>query len=64
MNRDTMRYGVTYQVTRQIKTHTSPLRLVVYDETGKFVKETSSMFIFDSFRVKKSTIINIKLIDK
>lgn len=61
MNDITMKHGATYRVTRKIKTHTSPLRTVTYDEVGRFVKETSNMLIFDTFRVKKSTIINIKL---
>ncbi len=64
MNKTTMRYGGTYQVTRKIKTHTSPLRTVTYDEVGRFVKETSNMLIFDTFRVKKSTIIGIKMIER
>lgn len=62
--RRTMRYGVTYKVTRQIKTHTSPLRTVTYDEVGRFVKETSNMLVFDTFRVKKSTIISIELVER
>lgn len=64
MNRITMKYGATYQVTRKIKTHTSPLRTVTYDEVGRFIKETSNMLVFDTFRVKKSTIISIKSTDK
>lgn len=59
-----MNFGVTYQITRQIKTHTSPLRTVTYDEIGRFIKETPKMLIFDTFMVRKSTIISIKKIGR
>ena len=59
-----MRRGVTYKVTRQIKTHTSPLRTVTYDEVGRFVKETSTMFVFDTFRVKKSTVVGVSRLER
>ena len=49
--------GNRYKITATIKLHTSPLRLLTYDKTGRFVKETEQYLIFDSFRVKKSTVI-------
>lgn len=58
-----MKVGAVYKVTRKIKTHTSPLRVITYDEEGRFVKESSSMLIFDSFKVRKSTITDIKLVN-
>lgn len=63
MSTKRMKAGAVYRVTRKIKTHTSPLREVTYDEVGRFKKETSKMFIFDSFKVKKSTIICINLVE-
>lgn len=64
MNNTKLRCGSTYLVTRKIKIHTTPLRTVTYDEVGRFVKETSHMYIFDTFRVKKSTIIGIKTTER
>lgn len=55
-----MKYGKQYTVTRRIKTHTSPLRTVTYDEVGRFVKETPKMYIFDTFSVRKDVITRIR----
>lgn len=48
-----------YRVTMKIKLHTSPLRLLEYHIDGVFLKETTSYFVFDDFRVRKANVINI-----
>lgn len=54
--------GYNYCVTMKIKLHTSPLRELEYDKEGVFVKETSSYLVFNGFRVRKETIVNIRRI--
>lgn len=54
-----MKSGKVYSVTKRIKIHTSPLAEVDVVKQGKFVKETSSCYIFDTFRVNKSNVISI-----
>lgn len=49
-----------YNITIKIKVHTKPLREVVYEKTGAFLKETSTNYIFDSFRVRKANVIKIQ----
>ena len=55
--------GQRYRVTVKIKLHTSPLRELEYEREGVFVKESSSYLVFKEFRVRKSTIINIRRIE-
>jgi hypothetical protein len=49
----------TYTVCVKIKVHTSPLREIEYTKTGRFVKESSAQYVFDSFRVRKGNVTNI-----
>ena len=55
-----MKLHTKYKVTVKIKIHTSPLREIIYEKVGTFVKESSSFYIFDTFRVKKSNVIEIQ----
>jgi hypothetical protein len=49
-----------YKVTKKIKLHTKPLREELIVKTGVFVRETTKSYIFDGFRVAKSTVIGIE----
>lgn len=49
-----------YKVSAKIKTHTQPLCELTYEKIGTLIKETKSFYFFDSFRVKKSTVISIQ----
>jgi hypothetical protein len=49
-----------YKVTVKIKLHTQPIRELIYDKVGKFVKETVTYYIFDGFRVRKANVIDIQ----
>ena len=49
-----------YAVSVKIKLHTSPLRELVYDKEGVFIKETGSYYVFEDFRVRKSNVIKIR----
>ena len=55
-----MEVNKLYEVTKRIKIHTKPLVICNVVLTGKFKKETDSMFIFDNFRVTKSVLLSIK----
>lgn len=55
-----MQPNKAYTVTKKIKIHTSPLVEVVIPQTGLFVKQTDSYLIFRGFKVRKSSVINIK----
>ena len=55
-----MEVNKLYEVTKRIKIHTKPLVICNVVLTGKFKKETDSMFIFDNFRVNKRVVISIK----
>lgn len=48
-----------YKILAKIKTHTSPLCELTYEKVGTLIKETNAFYVFDSFRVKKSTVICI-----
>lgn len=54
-----MTVGQEYEVIREIKLHTKPLRVAQIIRTGRFVRETEKHFIFSDFRVRKSNIIAI-----
>ena len=49
-----------YNVTVKIKLHTAPLRELIYEKVGTFVREGKSFYIFDTFRVRKANVINIR----
>ena len=49
-----------YNITVKIKLHTSPLRELVYEKEGVFIKESSSYYMFEGFRVKKTNVIGIQ----
>ena len=49
-----------YKVTKKIKLHTNPLREEEIIKEGIFMKETAKTYIFDDFRVNKSTVIKIE----
>ena len=51
--------GKLYTVRVKIKPHTRPIRLIEYDKTGVFLKETSSCYVFNDFRVHKANVVNI-----
>lgn len=48
-----------YRVTSKIKVHTSPTREIEYEREGKFIKETTSLYKFDTFIARKENVINI-----
>lgn len=49
-----------YKVTKKIKLHTKPLVEEEIIKTGLFLKETAKSYIFDDFKVRKSTVIKIE----
>ena len=55
-----MQPNKTYTVTKKIKIHTSPLVEVVIPQTGLFVKQTDSYYIFRGFKVRKNCVVSIK----
>ena len=55
-----MKTNKPYKITKRIKIHTSPLVEVEIVKTGLFMKETAKSYIFDDFRVCKSTVIDIE----
>ena len=59
-----MTCGKTYKVTKEIKLHTKPLRTAVIVQEGVLKKKTEKNYIFDSFRVSKTTIVKFEEIKK
>ena len=55
-----MEIGKRYQLTKQIKIHTKPLRVVNVLLVGTFKYDTDSWYCFNEFRAKKSNVIEIK----
>lgn len=55
-----MKHHAVYNITIKIKLHTSPLRELIYDKTGTFLGETKSYYVFEGFRVRKSTVVGIQ----
>lgn len=55
-----MKRNKKYLVTKKIKIHTSPLIEVEVVKQGRFLKETSKYYIFDSFRVQKQVVVKIE----
>ena len=49
-----------YTITVKIKLHTSPLRELIYEKDGVFIKETDSYYMFEGFRVRKTNVIKIR----
>lgn len=60
MNYPMLNPGKTYIVTKRIKVHTSPIRTEVVTKKGKFLRETKTLYVFDSFRVRKDVIERIE----
>ncbi len=54
-----MRQGYRYIVRIQRKLHTKPLRTLEYTKEGSFIKETPSYYIFDTFKARKDTVVEI-----
>lgn len=52
-----MTFNAPYKVTCKIKTHTSPLHELIFDRVGRFVKETPHSYVFDTFAVRKNTVL-------
>ena len=50
----------TYSITKKIKIHTKPLTEVFVTQTGTFVKQTNSYFIFRGFKVRKSCVTQVQ----
>ncbi len=55
-----MTFNKLYRVTKRIKLHTSPLYEADVVQEGRFIKETSKYYVFDSFRVQKTTLMNVE----
>ena len=55
-----MKIGKRYKAMIKIKVHTKPLRYLIYEKVGTFVKETKFYYVFDLFRVNKANVINIQ----
>jgi hypothetical protein len=55
-----MEIGKRYQVTKWIKIHTKPLRVVNVTLVGTFKYDTDSWYYFNEFKAKKSNVIEIK----
>ena len=55
-----MKIGRTYKIIIKIKVHTKPLREIIYENVGAFLKETRATYIFDTFRVRKANVTNIQ----
>lgn len=49
-----------YSVTKKIKIHTKPLQEVFVTQTGIYVKETNSYFIFRGFKVRKLCVTQVQ----
>ena len=59
-----MKINTRYNVTVKIKLHVSPLRELIYDKNGVFVRESNSYYIFDCFRVRKANVIEIQEVER
>jgi phage-related protein len=55
-----MKVNNTYTVTKRIKLHTKPLVEGELVKTGKFLRETNTYYIFDTFKAIKTNIIKIE----
>lgn len=55
-----MKKGEKYLIVKRIKLHTKPLRMADITQTGRFVKETKTSYIFDGFNARKHTIVSIR----
>lgn len=53
-----------YTIAKKIKIHTKPLQEVVVPQTGLFVKETASYYIFVGFKVRKNCVVDIEKVNK
>ena len=48
--------GEKYEVVKQIKLHTQPLRVARVPMVWLFVKETTKYYFFSEFRVRKANV--------
>lgn len=55
-----MKNHARYNITVKIKLHTAPLRELIYEKDGVFIKETGSYYVFEGFRVRKSNVVKIQ----
>ena len=55
-----MKNSTLYKVTIKIKVHIKPLREIIYEKIGVFIKETNTNYIFDTFRVRKTNVAMIQ----
>lgn len=55
-----MKIHTRYNITIKIKLHTSPLRELIYDREGVFIRESGSYYIFEGFRVRKANVIKFQ----
>ena len=55
----TLQKGKAYEVTKQIKLHTKPLRTARITQAGEYIGETEKRLMFRGFRVRKSNVVSI-----
>lgn len=48
-----------YEVIKEIKLHTKPLRKAQVIQIGKYKGETEKTYLFEYFRVKKTNVVSI-----
>lgn len=53
--------GCTYQIFSRLLIHTKPKRTVIACYEGEFIKQTEKFLCFKGFRVKKDSIVKIKM---
>lgn len=53
-----------YTVAKEIKIHTKSLRKVVISQSGLFVKQTDSYFVFRGFKVRKECVVQIEEVNE
>lgn len=52
--------GNTYRITKRVKIHTKPTVKVTIVQEGVYIRETPKNYIFDSFWVAKSVVIEVE----
>ena len=55
-----MKIRARYNITVKIKLHTAPLRELIYDKVGVFIKETAQFYMFEGFSVRKANVLHIQ----
>lgn len=59
-----MQPNKVYTIVKKIKIHTKPLCEVVDPQTGLFVKQTDSYYIFRGFKVRKECVVQIEEVNE